>query len=175
MRTKRLSNHRARQAVLGSAEDIFGPWTPMGALLASKTEPIDSSRRTVMNAHLSAALENLRTAPHPTLESWRDLSDMLNFLQSLSELGWAEDGASIEVINETMAALEQASIAYTTHGKLRLTASSLCQLQDSLEQFKEITVQLSAHSYWLAVKATRTRVFKILRGAKRPGDVVVAL
>ena len=48
-------------------------------------------------------------------------------------------------------------------------------LRESVDQFTGLVNGISAHSFWVAVAYTKKRVQKILRGAKRTGDVVVTL
>ena len=61
-------------------------------------------------------------------------------------------------------------------GKLRVSGPALAALRQSIDQFTDLTGQLSAHSYWVAVAHVKKRISKILHGgAKAKGDVVVTL
>lgn len=72
-------------------KDIFGTWVPLVALMASKTKPLPLTRHDPMIERLERAYGDMATASTPSVQSWRDLTDMQNFLQSLVEMGWAED------------------------------------------------------------------------------------
>lgn len=155
------------------SDDIFGPWVPIVALTASKTAGIDWKRMDVLIERVERAYNDLATAPDPLVASWRDLADAMNFLQSLMELGWGDDTGG--VVNDVKAALFEAAQNMGKHGKLRLSGPNLTNLRACVDQFTELTQQLSAHSYWVAVAHAKRRVQKILRGAKRQGDVVVSI
>jgi hypothetical protein len=154
-------------------EDVFGNCLPIEAATASATKPLSMGRHDTMIDRLEKAFTDLTTADAPRVESWRDLSDVNNFLLTLIELEWATDEGGH--INETRTAMVQAFEAYQRRGKLRLTGPSIVALRESLDQFIELTKQISARSYWHAVKHTRTRVLRASRGAVRKDDVVIKL
>lgn len=164
---QRRPHHRA------PCPDIFGHWVPVIALTASATDPIAMGVHDTMIERLERAYADLAQAPEPRAASWRDLTDSVNFLQSLIELEWATDeGGYIEAAK---GALFQASEAMREHGKLRLTAPSLTALREGLDQFTELTRQIAARSYWVAVKHTKNRVVRLQAGQIKPGDVVVSV
>ena len=154
-------------------KDIFGTWVPLVALMASKTKPLPLTRHDPMIERLERAYGDMATARTPSVQSWRDLTDMHNFLQSLVEMGWAEDEG--EHINDTKGALLQAAQAFEGNGKLRLTGPNLAQLRTCIDQFTDLTKELSEHSYWQTVSHVKRRIEKLRRGAKRKGDIVVSL
>lgn len=164
---------RRRFAPPPKENDIFGAWVPLVALTASKTKPLPFARHDPMITRLERAYTDMATADTPALSSWRDLTDMQNLLQSLVEKEWATDEAGD--IDGAKAALLQAAEAFEQHGKLRLTGPSLAQLRNCLDQYTELTRQISEHSYWQAVKHTQHRAASIRRGRIRPGDQVVSL
>lgn len=157
----------------GQCPDIFGPWVGILALTASKTEPHSKAERDRIHTRIHSGLENIATGATPHRESWRDLTDAMNFLQSAVEKGWAvdEDGA----ISAAKAALEEGAANFAKHGKVRMSAPSLGSMRNLLEQFDATVDSISANSYWKLVAHTRNRVNRILHGARRHGDVVVSL
>jgi hypothetical protein len=48
-------------------------------------------------------MDHLASAETPAITAWRDLTDAMNFLQSMAELGWMSDPDGI--VNETKGAL----------------------------------------------------------------------
>jgi hypothetical protein len=153
--------------------DVFGAWVPIVALTASKTQALREDDRVRVLARLEVALGNLQLEPQPSKWAWRDLTDMVNFLQSLIELGWATDESGhIEAAKQ---ALYRSSRALEDHGTIRLDGPGLSAMREVLDQFTELLGQLSAHSYWVAVRHTKQRIQRLLLGGKRQGDVVVAI
>lgn len=153
--------------------DIFGAWVPIVALTASKTTAIPKTQQDDILTRLEGALANLREAPTPSKWAWRDLTDMVNFLQSLIELGWATDESGhIEAAKE---ALYRSSRALEDHGTIRLDGPGLSAMREVIDQFTDLLGQLSAHSYWMAVRHTKQRIQRLLLGGKKQGDIVVAI
>lgn len=155
------------------SDDIFGAWVPILALTASKTQGIEPAKRAALLERVERAYADMATAENPGAASWRDLADGVNFLQSLVELGWGQDPDG--AIEDAKAALFEAWEHHGKHGKLRLSGPGLVALRNCADQLTEITAQLSAHSYWVAVAHTKRRVQKVLRGARQRGDVVVTI
>lgn len=156
------------------SEDIFGVWVPVVALTASKTEALAKPRRDQMLHRLEVALAHMRDEANPTKWAWRDLTDMVNFLQSLTELGWATDEGGH--IDAAKLVLFNAGRSLEGQGCARTDDAGDASLREVLQQFGELLAQLSAHSYWHAVRHTKNRIQALLvGGAKRQGDTVVAI
>lgn len=151
----------------------LGLWSMATALLADANNPLPHPQRTAMLVRMHSGLEDIAKAAEPSINSWRDLADATNWLQSCLELGWVEDNN--RAIDAAKAALLDAKQNYDRHGKLRMNAQSLSAMRNMLEQFQELTGALSAREYWSAVKRTDARVRAIWTGKRRPGDVVVSL
>ena len=166
---KRLHRH----TIIQLAPDIFGAWVPLLALTASKTTGLERPKREAILARLERAYADLATAPDPTRQSWRDLADAMNFLQTLIELEWGQDPDG--AIEDIKGALFTAAKNLERTGKLRLDGPNLAKLRDCIDQLAGLLNQLSAHSYWVAVSHTKNRINKILRGKRRAGDVVVTV
>ncbi len=164
---------KRRHHVIQLAPDIFGAWVPLLALTASKTTALEQVKRDAILARLERAYGNLATAPEPTRQSWRDLADAMNFLQTLIELKWGQDPDG--AIDDIKTALHTAALNLERTGRLRLDGPNLARLRDCIDQLAGLLNQLSAHSYWVAVSHTKNRINKILRGQRRAGDVVVTV
>lgn len=156
------------------SRDIFGPWVGIVALLASKTEPLSQRERDQLYTRVDRAYADMATSAEPKTGSWRDLADAVNFLQSMKELEWLEDEG--DVIEQAKAALYEAHTNFLgERAKLRVSGTGLKQLQQCQGRFEEVVAAMSAHSYWKAVHHARTRIERILRGVKKPGDRVISL
>lgn len=166
-----MSRRTFRQPQAGS--DIFGRWVGITALLASKTEALAAGERVRIMARLHVALEEIAKGSNPSVLSWRDLTDAMNFLQSATELGWAtdEEGA----VSAAKAGLLTGYENVKKHGVVRMDGPGLAGMRNLLEQLQQVLDQISAHSYWQLVAHTQKRVLKVARGAARKGDTVVQL
>lgn len=152
---------------------LYGVWSMATALLADPVQPIAASRRSQMAAILLSALEDMAKAPTPMLESWRDLTDAANFLQSALELGLVEDPQ--EAVAHAKLALIEAFRFHEAHGHLRMTAAGLSSMRNAVEQFDDLIGAMSQRAFWSVVKRSEKRIGAIYAGRAKPGDVVMAL
>lgn len=159
---------------LPTSPAIYGAWVGIVALTASETDPIPLRQHDAMLQRCEAAFTDLATSETPSVASWRDLTDVINFLQSLIELEWAnDDGGWIEAGKH---ALMQGHAAYYAGGKVRLTGPSISALRSCIEQYDELTRAIAARSYWRVVKHTIDRIRGLLEGgSKKRGDIVIQL
>jgi hypothetical protein len=142
-------------------------------MTAPKDKALPQREQDRVLTRLERSYASLQADAAPPIDAWRDMTDVVNFLQSLLELEWVTDeGGHIE---RGKMALHQASEALAHHGKLRLTGQSISALRECLDRFAEILQAMSERSYWQAVRHTNVRVFGLLRGRKKPGDIVVSL
>ena len=160
--------HRAQQR-----GDIFGPWVGIVALTASRTAPLPEDERRRMSTRLHISLSDIEHGASPAIESWRDITDAVNFIQSAVEKDWAADPD--QAVGAAKAALLDGHAHAVAHGVVRMTAESIAGIRNLLEQFDGILAAVSAHSYWQMVLHTQKRVARIVSGAKKRGDVVVQL
>ena len=152
---------------------LFGNYSLVIALMASKTEPLPLADRNRMNARLQRALEDIAKSPNPSLDGWRDLADCMNWLQSAVELGWVEDPQN--AVEAAKLALLDGHTNHNKHGKLRMSGPSMVNMRNMVEQFSDLLEAMTARNYWTVVGTGEKRVSAIWRGKKKAGDVVVTL
>lgn len=151
---------------------MFGKWSMAVSLMSDTKSALPAMRREMMLGRLRSGLEDMAKSETPDLDSWRDLSDAMNWLQSCLELGWIEDPG--QTIGHAKMALMDGH-SHAIKGKLRVSGPSLQALRAMVEQFGEVLAAVSERSYWVAVREAEKRISKIWRGQRKPGDVVVSL
>lgn len=152
---------------------LCGQYSLVIAMMASKTDPLPKADRDRMVNRLLAGLEDIAKCTTPNLNSWRDLADCMNWLQSAVELGWASDPDG--AIEASKAALLDGHKNATGKGKLRMSGPSLMSMRNMVEQFRDLLEVMTARNYWTVVGTGDRRISAIWRGKKKAGDVVVSL
>jgi hypothetical protein len=164
---------RIRNQPAPNVDTALGVWSSFRALLAPTDKPMPLRDRDRILTRIERGYAGLQADAEPSLTAWRDMTDVVNFLQSLLELGWVTDEG--QHIEGGKGALKQAADALEHHGKIRLTGQSIRDLREVLDRFTEILEALDERSYWAAVRHTAVRVLALQRGRKKPGDIVVSL
>ena len=164
-----MKPHRHQNQTL----DLCGKYSLVTAMMASTTEPLPKADRDRMVNRLLAGLEDIAKCATPSLNSWRDLADCMNWLQSAVELEWTVDPD--EAIAAAKAALLDGHKNAIGKGKLRMSGPSMVGMRNMIEQFRDLLNVMTARNYWTVVGTGQQRVSKIWRGKKKAGDVVVSL
>lgn len=140
---------------------------------ASGVNPVPA---VVLEGHLkrvNAGLQALVTAEGPQLDAWRDLSDAVNILASLGELGFIADATG--EIDRAKQVLAEAGIRYGETGVLRLTGEGINTVWLLLTDYAEVVRSLTERQFYVACRNAEKRIREIRRGNVNPGDKVVAL
>lgn len=148
-------------------------YTLVHEMMASPTEPVAEH---LLAAHLGkvrGARLALQTDASPSPTDWGTLSDAVNMLASLQELGYINDDSG-EII-KAKDAMGQAGARHLEGGVLRLTGPGITTLHLLLDDYSEVVRALSARQFIKAVRHTEKRVLEIIRGKAHRGDKVVAL
>jgi len=157
----------------GGRPSILGAWSMAIALLADPANPLPEAQRVALSRRGHCGLEDLAKSATPELESWRDITDLLNWMAAALELGMIEDPDAI--IQRGNDALVEAHGLLKKHGKLRLGPQGLADLAAMLAQFDELINAVSARMYWSITRRAGKRCRDIWTGKRKAGDVVVTL
>lgn len=151
----------------------FFHFTLLDELQASSVHPVPEHR---LNNHLIKVHEGLMSMERdavPHVDGWRDMSDAVNILESLVEMGIVsdDDGQIVAAKN----AMGHAGVRHIETGVMRLTGEGMQILRGLLEDYGTVVQALTERQFIGACRRTERRVREILRGAVRAGDKVVAL
>ena len=148
-------------------------FTLLDELQASSTLPVPEHR---LNGHLIRVHEGLMSLERdavPPLDAWRELSDAVNILESLVDMGIVSDDD--QQIIDAKNAMGHAGARHQETGVMRLTGEGIQILRGLLEDYGTVVQALTERQFISACRRTERRVRQILRGVVRPGDKVVAL
>ena len=129
-----------------------------------------------MNFHLTkvnAGLQDLQLADGVQIEGWEAVSDAINILASLGELGLISDASG--EIDRAKNAMGEAGERYLANGALRLSGPGVQTVRQLLEDYEEVVRGLTERQFLQACRNAAKRIREIRRGHVSPGDKVVAL
>ena len=148
--------------------------TLLDELSASPTEPLPPAARTHQLTRMWQGLASIEQAQQPTTDDWRVVSDAVNLMETLVELGVLEDGQGL--LQDAVAGMAMAGKRAMQGGAIRLDGQGIRAVRAVLEDYAEATAVLPARVMVRAHRKTEARILEILTGRHRPHDVeVVAL
>ena len=148
-------------------------YTLLHELQASPTQPVAEHLMAAHLAIVNAGLLALQRDAAPSVQDWGCLSDAVNMLSSLHELGYIADEG--DEITKAKDAMGEAGERHLAGGTLRLTGPGIATLRALLDDYEPIARALSARQFIRCVRHAERRALEILRGKTKSGDKVVAL
>lgn len=140
---------------------------------ASGTKPVPAQKLDGHLERVGQGLLDLQRAASPSLAAWRDLSDAINILESLKEMGLvADDGDEITRAKDAMG---EAGARHQETGTLRLSGPGIQTLRALLDDYSEVVRGVTERDFIRACYRTEARIRQILRGNVRAGDRVIAI
>jgi len=130
-------------------------------LLASPTEPLPKQKRDRQLTVMKAGLANIERAPEVTLRDWEVVSDAVNMMQTLLEMGVVADEQ--DAIGDAITALANAGTKHLEKGMaIRLSGPEIVTLRGVLEDYEMVLENLPARTMIAAHRATEKRIQEIL-------------
>lgn len=162
--TRRQRTHHHHAAVT-----VYTHWHE---LLASPTEPMPKAFRTAQLTRMWSGLASIETSPKPTANDWRVVSDAVNLLETLIEMGVAEDSTGL--LHDATRALAIAGARHLETGvPIRLDGAGMQAVRAVLESYAEILDQIPHRTAIAAHRRTEKRIQEIYEGKRRPHDVEI--
>lgn len=139
-------------------------------MTASTTEPLPLARRAFYIESIRWGIEGMRTAEQPTTEHWRVVSDCINQLEILVEMGEiADDGGWIAQAVFEMGAAGKRAMA---GGAIRLSGEGLRAVGEALEGFEAAITGLPERTIVQAQRRTHARLQQLLHCRARSSGAV---
>ena len=145
-------------------------YSHMDLLLADPVKPIDEHKRKAQLELINACLRSIEQNPNPTLEQWEIISDVVNFMETLREMGEIEDPD--DLIGDAVAALAKAGNRHITQNvPIRFDGKDFTTIRGVIEDYEMVGDHLSARIMIKAHRLTEKRVNDILSGKTKLEDV----
>lgn len=147
-------------------------YTVMDRLMASPCAPMPQTKAQHQLLRMYQALRALETAPAPTPEDWRVVSDAVNLMETLVEMGHAIDASGL--LRDAVAAMAVAGVRYVEHGQpIRLDGAGIQAVRGVLQDYAEALAELPARVMVETHRLTEQRISAIVQGRGRPQDVTI--
>jgi len=140
-------------------------------LMASATNPLPLKNRLHQLTKMQQALMELETAPAPSTNDWRVLSDAVNLMETLLEMGHIEDHDGLLI--DAITALAVAGKRHISGKPIRLDALGMNAVRAVLEDYTEVINTLPARTMIACHRLTEARLQEIISGKRRPHDVEI--
>lgn len=141
-------------------------------LFADPANPLPPERRRHQLLRMHQGLDAMTRDATPQPHHWRLVSDAVNLLETLVEMGAMADETGL--VRDCVRELAIAGARHVQDGQpLRLSGAGIQTLRDALHSYGEALVHLDARTMIEAHARTERRVQDILAGRGRPDDVQV--
>ncbi len=147
-------------------------YTLWDEIAASPTELLPEAKRNYQLSRMWQGLRSIEQDPQPSTDDWRIVSDAVNLLETLVEMGEMQDKSGL--LHDAVRELAIAGARHLQEGKpIRLDGPGVFTIRSVLEDYAEAIGQLPARTMIRAHRLTERRVAEILAGRSRPHDVEV--
>lgn len=144
-------------------------YSMLDVMMANPDRPMKDSAREHQLTRMWSGLAALETAATPTQQDWIAVSDAVNMMETLVEMGFAKDEDNM--IEEAVATLKATAERYKNGNQLRLTGAGIQLLRGILEDYAYLTENVDERTMVHAHRKTEMRIQDILFGRAKPNDV----
>ena len=144
----------------------------MDEMMASPTEPLPAAYRTHQLTRMYEGLNAMETAPAPTTDDWRVVSDAVNLMETLVvEMKVCEDAGGL--LMDAITALAVAGKRNMAGGTIRMDGTGIQAVRAILSDYADLLDVLSARTMIRCHRLTEKRLHELLDGRRRPHDVEI--
>jgi len=130
-------------------------------LMASPTEPMPKPKRDRQLAIMKAGLANIERSPKVSLRDWEVVSDAVNMMQTLLEMGVVADEQ--DAIGDAITALGNAGNRHLEKGMaIRLSGPDIVTVRGVLQDYEMVLENLPARTMIAAHRATEKRTQEMI-------------
>lgn len=152
--------------------------------MASPSEPIPEEDRRHQLTRMYNGLAAMETAPAPTTNDWRVVSDTVNLMETLTVTnnGWwlGCDGEPVQVkdasglLMDAVTALAMAGRRNLAGGAIRLDGAGINAVRAILEDYADLLDVLPARVMIRCHRLTEKRLHELMAGKRKPHDIEVS-
>ena len=144
-------------------------YSMLDVMMSSPDRPMKDSSRVHQLTRMWGGLAALETAENPTQADWIAVSDAVNMMETLVEMGFAKDEDNL--IEEAVFILKATAERYKNGTQLRLTGAGIQLIRGLLEDYAYLTENLDERTIVHAHRKTEMRIQDILHGRAKSKDV----
>lgn len=147
-------------------------YTIMDEMMASPTEPLPAEYRTHQLTRMYQGLHSMETAPAPTTDDWRVVSDAVNLMETLVvEMKVCEDASGL--LMDAITAMAMAGRRNLAGSVIRLDGAGIQAVRAVLEDYAALLDVLSARTMIRCHRLTEKRLHELMDGKRKPHDVEI--
>ena len=147
-------------------------YTLLDEMAASPTDPLPAAYRTHQLTKMYEGLNAMETAPAPTTDDWRVVSDAVNLMETLVvEMKVCEDAGGL--LMDAITALAVAGKRNMAGGTIRMDGTGIQAVRAILSDYADLLDVLSARTMIRCHRLTEKRLHEILDGKKKAHDVEI--
>ena len=144
-------------------------YSMLDVMMANPDRPMKDSSRVHQLTRMWGGLAALETAENPTQADWIAVSDAVNMMETLVEMGFAKD--EDDLIEEAVLILKATAERYKNGSQLRLTGAGIQLIRGILEDYAYLAENLDERTMVHAHRKTEMRIQDIILGRAKPNDV----
>lgn len=146
-------------------------YSMLNVMMANPDRPMKDSARIHQLTRMWGGLAALETAENPTQADWIAVSDAVNMMETLVEMGFAKD--EDDLIEEAVLILKATAERYKNGNQLRLTGAGIQLIRGILEDYAYLAENLDERTMVHAHRKTEMRIQDILFGRAKEHDIKV--
>ena len=147
-------------------------YTIMDEMMASPIEPLPAAYRTHQLTRMYEGLNAMETAPAPTTDDWRVVSDAVNLMETLVvEMKVCDDSGGL--LMDAITALAVAGKRNMAGSTIRMDGAGIQAVRAILSDYAELLDVLPARVMIRCHRLTEKRLHELLDGKRRPHDVEI--
>ena len=145
----------------------------LDTLFAAPDKPMPADKRRHQLTRMYGGLHAMETAPNPSADDWRVVSDAVNLMETLVvDMKVCEDASGL--LQDAVAALALAGARHLEDGKpIRLNAADIQTVRAVLADYSALLETLSERTMTECHRRTERRIAEINRGHAQAHDVRV--
>jgi hypothetical protein len=144
-------------------------YSVMDAMLASPEHPMKPERRQYQLMVIRTALYSIERADNPSVEDWKIISQAINMMEMLVEMGFAKDEDGL--IQDAIDSMARAAQRYKDKNVMRFTGSEMNVIRGIVDDYQTMIENLDERTMIYCHRNTEMRLQNILKGKARPNDI----
>lgn len=151
--------------------NIKRQYTMMDVLMASPTKPMPVAKQIYQLDLMREGLNAMEKSDNPSPEHWRCVSDAINLLETMQDMGLIEDAEGL--LKDAVFAMGEAGARAMKGKALRLSGAGIQACRAVLDDYAAVMQVLPERTMMQAYMKTEKRISDIVAGKGRAHDVQV--
>jgi len=144
-------------------------YSVMDAMMASPDHPMKAQRRDYQMMIIRTSLASIERADNPTTDDWKIISQAINMMEMLVEMGFAKDEDGL--IKDAIDAMASSAQRYKDKKVMRFSGNEMKVIRGIIDDYQTMIENLDERTMIHCHRKTEMRLQEILSGKKRPTDV----